>query len=78
MEVPLEKVEDVTVVDHVQISSNLLTDLIQRGIPITWLSGKGQYFGTLVNTQQVDIFKQQKQFELLLNGSFYFELAKKS
>lgn len=77
MEVPLEKVEDVTVVDHVQISSNLLTDLIQHGIPITWLSGKGQYFGTLVNTQQVDIFKQQKQFELLLNGSFYFELAKK-
>lgn len=77
MEVPLEKVEDVSLVDSVQISSSLLTELLARGVPITWLSGQGKYFGTLINTDTVDIFKQLKQFELLTSDNFYFELSKK-
>lgn len=77
MEVPLEKIEDITVVDNVHISSGLMTDFIKRGVPITWLSGYGKYFGTLVNTEQVDIIKHKKQFELASDGTFNFNLAMK-
>lgn len=48
-EVPFERIEDITVFDTVHISSSLVTEFIEKGIPITWLSGYGKYFGTLIN-----------------------------
>lgn len=76
-EVPLERVEDVTLIDSINISSTLLTDFIEREVPITWLSTYGKYFGTLLNTSSVDILKHEKQFNLLNNKEFYLSLAKK-
>jgi hypothetical protein len=64
-EVPLERIEDITVFDSVSITSSLVTDFIERGVPITWLSGYGKYFGTLINTNTIDINKHKKQFDLL-------------
>ena len=43
-EVPLERIEDITVFDSVSITSSLVTDFIERGVPITWLSGYGKVF----------------------------------
>lgn len=77
MEVPLERVEDVSVIDSVQISSELITEFLKRGVPVTWLSGYGRYFGTLISTQTTDIAKQQKQFEWIGEKTFYLALAKK-
>jgi len=76
-EVPLERIEDVSVIDSVHISSNLITEFLERGIPVTWLAGYGQYFGTLISTKTVDIIKQRTQFELLNDKSFYLELSRK-
>lgn len=77
MEIPLERIEDVSVIDSVHISSTLITDFLLRGVPITWLAGYGQYFGTLISTKTVDILKHHKQFELLQAPSFYLELSRK-
>lgn len=35
MEVPLERVEDVSVIDSVQISSELIMEFLKRGVPVT-------------------------------------------
>ena len=76
-EVPLERIEDITVFDTVSISSSLITDFIERGVPITWLSGYGKYFGTLINTNTIDINKHKKQFDLLDNHEFRLAMSRK-
>ena len=35
LEVPLERIEDVTLVDSVQISSELITEFLERNIPLS-------------------------------------------
>lgn len=75
-EIPLEKVDDLLIVDTASISSKLLSYLIEQGIPITWLSTTGKYFGTLYNTNMTDINKQMKQFKLL-DSLFYMKIAKR-
>lgn len=77
LEVPLERIEDVTLVDSVQISSELITEFLERNIPLSWLSGRGRFFGSLLSNGSIDIIKHQKQFELLQEEKLYFELAKR-
>lgn len=43
LEVPLERIEDVTLIDSVQISSELISEFLQRGIPLSWISGRGRF-----------------------------------
>ncbi|WP_302442267.1 CRISPR-associated endonuclease Cas1 [Colibacter massiliensis] len=76
-EVPLERVEDVTLINTVQISSYLLTVLMERGIPITWLSNRGKYYGTLINTESIDILKHRQQFCLYDKKEFRLGMARK-
>lgn len=76
-EVPFESIDDVTVFNSVHISASLITDFIANGIPITWLSGYGKYFGTLINTNTVDIHKHQRQFTIRGDKEFCLELSKK-
>lgn len=76
-EVPLERIEDITVFDTVSITSSLVTDFIEREIPITWLSGYGKYFGTIINTNTIDINKHKKQFDLLDNHEFRLAMSRK-
>ncbi|MBQ9764199.1 MAG: CRISPR-associated endonuclease Cas1 [Phascolarctobacterium sp.] len=77
LEVPLERVEDVTVVDNVQVSSALATEFLERNIPLSWISSYGKFYGSLVGNGSVDVLKHKKQFELLEQGEFYFKLAQK-
>lgn len=77
LEVPLERIEDVTLVDSIQVSSQLITEFLAREIPLSWLSGQGFFFGTLLNTNSIDILKHKKQFALLDEQNLYFKLAKK-
>ena len=77
LEVPLERVEDVTVIDSVQVSSKLMTEFLERKIPLSWLSGAGKFYGTLLNSYSIDILKHKRQFELLDEQILYEALAKK-
>lgn len=76
-EIPLERVEDVTLVDSVQISSELIGEFLQRDVPLSWISGRGQFFGSLLNNNAVDILKHKQQFDLLAEEKLYFALAQK-
>lgn len=77
LEVPLERVDDVTVVDNVQVSSALVTEFLGRNIPLSWISSYGKFYGSLVSNGSVDVLKHKKQFDLLEQGDFYFEIAQK-
>lgn len=72
LEVPLERVEDVTIVDTVQVSSALATEFLERNIPLSWISSYGKFYGSLVGNGSVDVLKHKKQFDLLEQSYFYF------
>lgn len=77
MEVPLERLDDVTLIDSVQLSSELVTELLRRNIPLSWLSGMGMFYGSLVSNGSIDILKHRQQFELLNREKFYLAMSKK-
>ncbi len=77
MEIPIERIEDVTLIDNIQISSQLITDFLERKIPVSWISSYGKFYGSLINNSQIDILKHRRQFELLEEKTLYEKLAKK-
>ncbi|MEX5285586.1 CRISPR-associated endonuclease Cas1 [Selenomonas sputigena] len=76
MEIPEEVLEGLTLIDSVQVSSKAMVELLRLGVPVTWLSGTGSFFGRLESTRHVNVFRQEKQ--ILLKGSpFCLALGRK-
>lgn len=75
-EIPEETLEGLVLIGSIQVSSQAMISLLQLGIPVTWISGRGKFFGRLESTSHVNVFKQQKQV-LLQESPFSLELAKK-
>jgi len=76
-EIPSEKIDGLVLIDSVQVSSRAITEFLQRGIPVTWLSGQGKFFGRLEPTTHVNVFKQADQIDLIKVPAFYIEIARK-
>ena len=47
MEIPEEVLESLTLIDSVQVSSQAMVELLRLGVPVTWLSSTGFFFGRL-------------------------------
>lgn len=75
-EVPSEIVEGVTVIDAVQVSSRAIVDFLQRGIPVTWLSTTGKFFGRLQSTSAQDMSRVKEQFARAEDAAFCLDLAR--
>lgn len=75
-EVPAALVEGAVMIDSVQVTSAVIVDFLHRGIPLTWLSSRGQFFGRLTSTAHQDIFRQQMQFQLREDQPFCSALSK--
>lgn len=76
MEIPAEVLEGLVLIEDVQVSSQAMVELLKRGIPVTWISSVGKFFGRLESTQHVNVFKQKQQM-LLQDLPFSLELGKK-
>lgn len=76
-EVPSELVEGVVVIDAVQVSSAVVVDCLRRGVPLTWLSTRGEFFGRLESTRDQDVFLQAEQFALREDDAFRLMLARR-
>ncbi|MDK2937209.1 MAG: CRISP-associated protein Cas1 [Eubacteriaceae bacterium] len=59
---PVESVEGVVLFGRIEISSTVVTQFLEKGIPMTWLSNKGKFFGRLESTSDVNIERQRVQF----------------
>ena len=76
-EIPEETLEGLVIVSSVQVTSQAMVSLLQQGIPVTWISKTGKFFGRLESTSHVNVFKHQKQ-ALLLDSPFSMELGRKA
>ena len=76
-EIPEESLDGLVLIGSVQVSSQAMISLLQLGIPVTWISGTGKFFGRLESTSHVQVFKQQKQV-VLQDSPLFLELSRKN
>ncbi len=75
--IPAEKLEGVVVIGNITITSRCINELLERGIPVTYLSSRGLFFGRLESTKHCNIERQRKQFRYGDNREFCLKLSKK-
>lgn len=75
-EVSLEKVDNIVLIGNISITSPLSIELLEREIPVNWLSSTGKFYGRLEPTTRVNIARQREQFRCSDNKDFLLELAK--
>jgi len=67
---PLELLEGVILVGPAQMTVPTFAELLKNGVPVTFLSGSGEFFGRLESTKHVNIFRQREQFRAGDDESF--------
>ena len=72
----LEKLERVVVFGDIHITIQCIQEFLKRGIPVTFLSKKGEYFGSLEATNHVDIKIQRLQFQKSADKDFCLAMSK--
>ena len=75
-ELPLEKLEGIVLIGRTHVTTPLMTELLEREIPMTWLSATGKFYGRLEPTTSINIERQREQFRRAEDEIFCFELAK--
>lgn len=76
MEIPEAVLDGLVIIDTVQVSSRAMVELLRLGVPVTWLSRTGAFFGRLESTRHVDVFRQEQQV-LQKGGPFCLALVKR-
>lgn len=74
-DMPVEKLDNLVLFGGIQVSSRAMTECLRLGIPLTWLSYTGEFFGRLESTRHVDIGKQRQQFRMGDKPDFCLTLA---
>ena len=72
----LNKLERVIVFGDINITIQFIQELLKRGIPITFLSKVGEYFGSLEATNNIDIKIQRLQFQKSADKDFCLAMSK--
>lgn len=75
--IPKETLESVALFGNINITTPCMQELLRRGIPVSYFSSKGAYFGRLESTSNKDIKRLKKQIYLTDNEEFSLEFSKK-
>lgn len=73
--VPIETLESITIMGQAQMTTQCVQECLKRGIPISFFSKGGSYFGRLQSTGHVNAERQRKQ-SLLYDAAFAVDLAR--
>lgn len=75
-EIPSQTVEGITMIDTAHVTSSVIVNSLKCGVPITWLSSEGKFYGRLESTQFHDVFREKEQFDILKDEDFRIRLAR--
>lgn len=73
--VPIETLESITIMGRAQMTTQCIQECLKRGIPVSFFSKGGSYFGRLQSTNHINAERQRKQ-SLLYDADFSVKLAK--
>ena len=74
--VPVETVESITVLGQSQLTTQCIKACLEKGIPVSFFSKGGKYFGRLQSTGHVNAARQRQQ-SILYEKEFALRLAKR-
>ncbi|MBO8159676.1 CRISPR-associated endonuclease Cas1 [Thermosyntropha sp.] len=74
--IPLEKLEAVVLFSGTHITTPCLRSLLVRGIPVTFLSSTGEYFGRAESTSHFNMDRQLKHFKAAQDPVFSLNITK--
>ena len=75
-EISTENLDRIVIFGDVQLTISCIQNTLKKGIPVTFLSNEGNYFGSLEPTNHVDIKRQKLQFRKSEDKEFCLELSK--
>ncbi len=75
--IPSETLESVSLFGTVQVTSKCMAQCLKRGIGINYYSGTGSYFGRVMSTNHINVFRHRQQIRLTEDRNFRMELAGK-
>ena len=75
--IPVENIDNIIIFGGIQVSTACIQQLLLKGIPLTWLSKNGSYFGRLESTSHINIDRQRMQFRKSDDEKFSLEISKK-
>lgn len=62
--IPLETLESITIMGHAQMTTQCVQECLKHGIPVSFFSKGGTYFGRLKSTGHINPERQRKQCSL--------------
>ncbi len=74
--IPVETLENITIMGHAQMTTQCIQECLKRGIPVSYYSKGGSYFGRLQSTGHVNA-KRQRQQCALYQSEFSLEISKR-
>lgn len=74
--VPVETLESISIFGRAQVTTQCLVECMKRGIPVTYYSRVGSYFGQIMSTGHVQVERQRMQCKLY-DTPFALELGKR-
>lgn len=74
--IPIESLDGITIMGRSQMTTQCAEECMSRGIPVSYFSKDGKYFGRLISTGHVNVSRQRKQ-SALYDTEFAATLAMK-
>ncbi|MGN1318834.1 MAG: CRISPR-associated endonuclease Cas1 [Lachnospirales bacterium] len=74
--IPKETLENVVFFGNISITTPCTKELLKRGIPVSYFSANGAYYGRLESTSHKNIGRLKKQIYLSDDNIFAFKMAK--
>lgn len=75
-EIPFDNIESIAVIGYIQITSQALYQLMQKGIEVNYFSFSGKYLGSTASETSKNIFLRLAQYDLYQNQARRLEIAK--
>lgn len=63
--IPVETLEAVSIFGRSQITTQCIQECLKRGVPVSYYSKGGTYFGRIHSTGHINVARQRKQACLL-------------
>jgi len=73
---PVESIEGMVLFGNIQLTGRVITLLLEKEIPVIWLSKTGRFFGRLEQTSNVNIKRQRLQFKHSEDSMYCLEISK--
>lgn len=76
-EIPKETIESISLFGNVQMTTNCIKECLWSGIPVSYFSTKGKYYGRLQSTSHTNIKRQKQQYRLSENHEYTLNFSKR-